>query len=486
MSLQTPPGGVIAGFALGERIGRGAMGEVYLSEGGEGRQVALKLLAPELAADERFRRRFLREAQLASHLDHPHVVPTIAFGEEGGVLYIAMAYVNGVDLRQLLRDGAIEPERAVRLLEQVASALDAAHAAGLVHRDVKPANILVDANDDAFVCDFGLARHVSSVGSMTGDRGFVGTIDYVAPEQILGESVDGRADGYALACVLFECLAGARPYERSSDLAVVFAHLNEPPPRISDHVPDLPRALDDLFARALAKSPEDRYATCGELLRAARAAIAGEALPRRRPLRRRVEAAAATAAALVAAAIGLLIFDSGTQPARAAPEISQESIGGVRLGSTARFYKKLLGTPWREDVATQPGFPILIFHARDLSVYFSPRSHKAIIVTTWNRTYRTGAGVGPCSSLQDLKAAYGSRLKPSHWNIAHGKVYGYLVGPNLFFAMYGGANVIPKRVSAVALYDGNGPRDDGSGVDVNGGTQPFAAYIALSETPCTP
>ena len=484
MSSRSSRSRAVAGFHVGELIGRGAMGEVYLAER-DGRAVALKLLAPQLATDERFHQRFLREAEIASQLDHPHVVRTLAFGEHDGVLYLAMAYVDGIDLRQILHDGAIAPQRAVHVLGEIASALDAAHAAGLVHRDVKPANILVDGDDHAFICDFGLARHVSSVGSITGDRGFVGTIDYVAPEQIRGETLDGRADVYALACVLYECLAGARPYDQESDLAVVFAHLNEPPPKLSDRRPDLPPALDDVFARALAKSPADRHATCGELIRAAEAALAGNASHRPRWPRPRVLTLAATVAALVAAAIGLIVFRGGARSARAAPEISQQSIGGARLGSTAPAFKKLFGSPYREDVASQPGFPVLIFHARDLSVYFSPKTHKSIIVTTWNRAYRTAAGVGPCSSVQQLKAAYGPRLKPSHWNVVHGRVFGYTVGRNLFFGMYGGPTITPTRVSAVALYDGNGPRNDGSGVDVGGGTLPFAAYIALSETPCT-
>src|ERR687888_190826 len=214
MPLDVRTGTVLAGFCVESILGEGAMGTVFLAEEtATGRRVALKVLTPELARDERFRRRFLRETELAASLDHPHVVPTIASGEEDGTLYLAMAFVEGSDLRDILRrEAPLEGEHALRLLGQVADALDAAHAAGLVHRDVKPANILVTEDDEAYVCDFGLARHVSSVGSLTGDRGFVGTIDYVAPEQIVGGAVDGRADVYALACVLFECLAGARPF----------------------------------------------------------------------------------------------------------------------------------------------------------------------------------------------------------------------------------------------------------------------------------
>ena len=277
MSPDSATGTIVGGFRVGEPIGRGAMGEVYLAEDGEGRRVALKLLSPDLAHDERFRRRFLRESQLAATLVHPHVVRTIAAGEDGGVLYLAMAYVEGVDLRELLRlEGALDPEHAVRLVRQVGDALDAAHAAGLVHRDVKPGNVLVDG-DRAYVCDFGIARHVSSVGSLTGDRGFVGTVDYVAPEQIRGEQVDAYADVYGLGCVLFECLTGERPFKRDSELAVVFAHLNEPPPRVSDVRPGLPPGFDEVVETALAKSPDDRYVTAGGLGRAALGALRGEA-----------------------------------------------------------------------------------------------------------------------------------------------------------------------------------------------------------------
>src|SRR5919198_2017350 len=218
MRPEVRPGSVLAGFRVESFLGEGAMGTVYLAEETSTEQrVALKLLAPELAGDERFRRRFLRETELATSLCHPHIVRTLGSGEEDGTLYLAMAYVEGSDLRGVLRrEGRLEPGRAVDLLQQVADALEAAHAAGLGHRDVKPANILVTEGDDVYVCDFGLARHVSSVGSLT----------------------------------------GARPFERDSELSVVFAHLNEPPPRLTDLRPEVPEAFDGVFETALAKSPE--------------------------------------------------------------------------------------------------------------------------------------------------------------------------------------------------------------------------------------
>src|SRR5690242_18095319 len=216
MPAPVRSGTVVAGFRVGSPIGEGAMGMVYLAEDGSGRQLALKLLSPELACDERFRRRFLRESSVAAGLEHPNIVPTFASGEEDGFLYLAMRYVEGSDLREVLRvKGRLEPAPALHLIGQVATALDAAHSAGLVHRDVKPGNILVADEPEgqhAYVCDFGLARHVSSVSSLTGERGFIGTIDYVPPEQIEGGAIDARADVYSLGCVLFECLTGERPF----------------------------------------------------------------------------------------------------------------------------------------------------------------------------------------------------------------------------------------------------------------------------------
>jgi serine/threonine-protein kinase len=464
------------------------MGVVHLAEDGDGRRVALKLLAPELAHDDRFRRRFLRESTAAAALDHPNIVRTLASGDADGVLYLALDHVEGSDLRELLRrDAPLDPERALRLVSDAGAALDAAHAAGLVHRDVKPSNVLVsgrDGEERAYVCDFGLARHVSSVGSLTGDRGFVGTIDYVAPEQIRGQEVDGRADVYALACVLFECLAGARPFERESELATVFAHLNEQPPRLSGHRPDLSAAWDDVFARALAKSPDDRYATCHELVDAARAALTGVGGPRRR-LRWRVVAVAGAVFAAAALAAIVAFESGGREAANTPPAISQSSIARAHLGVTMAAVKKQFGIGWREDVVTEPGFPVLIFHERQLAVYFDEEGGKATIVTTWNPRYRTAAGVGPCSRITDAKAAYGSRFQPSPWNTQNGVVYGYIVKPNLFFTVGGLPGRLTDRIGVVALYDGDGPHNDGAGVDVAGGTLSFAGFIALSETQCT-
>jgi len=476
-------GQLIAGYRVGPEIGRGAMGVVHLAEDATGQRVALKLLAPELSADERFRRRFLRESTVAATLDHSNIVSTLAAGEEDGVLYLALAYVGSRDLRELLRaQGRLDPEYALRIVGEVGEALDAAHAAGLVHRDVKPSNILVSDDGTAYVCDFGLARHVSSVGSLTTDRGFVGTIDYVAPEQIEGRPLDGRADVYALGCVLFECLAGMRPFERENDLAVVFAHLNEAPPRISDHCPEL-AAFDPVIARALAKSPAARYKTCRELVSAARTALAG-GTPARARRRTVTTIAVAVLVAAAASAAWAIPHWGGATPATAAPAVTQSSIEGVRLGMTMPQVKRLLGGPWREDVFSAPGYPVLIFHERQISVYFDRTTRRAIIVTTWNPNYSDARGIGPCSKLADVQRAFGKALKPSPWNTQKGQVYGYTLGQNLFLAMIEKDKRVTDTIGDLALYDGNGPADDGSGVSVAGGTLPFAGFVALSETTC--
>jgi ABC-type transport system substrate-binding protein/streptogramin lyase/predicted Ser/Thr protein kinase len=337
MRSEVPTGTVLGGFRVESLIGEGAMGAVYLAESPDGRPVALKLLSPELARDERFRQRFLRESQLAAGLDHPHIVPTLASGEEDGLLYLAMTYVKGSDLRELLRrEDKLPPERALQLLSQVADALDAAHAAGLVHRDVKPGNILVSEGpegEDAYVCDFGLARHVTSVSSLTGERGFVGTIDYVPPEQIEGGTIDGRADVYSLGCVLFECLAGARPFDRESELSVIFAHLNAPTPRLTDVRPELPEALDEVFETALAKSPDDRYATCSELVAAALAALRGQVIGRRKTSRRRLLAAVAVVAGVAAVTSGVLASQGGDGSPQSAAKLKTLSLkpDGINL-----------------------------------------------------------------------------------------------------------------------------------------------------------
>ncbi|HXJ63238.1 MAG TPA: protein kinase [Actinomycetota bacterium] len=272
----------IAGFTVISRIGRGGMGVVYLAEQARlGRRVALKLLSPEAGSDEDLRRRFVqRESRLAATLEHPNVVPVYDAGEEpDGTLWLAMRFVDGDDLgRMLQREGPLDLDRTLDLLGQVASALDAAHRKGLIHRDVKPQNILVEGRpptEHAYLTDFGLTRGPSS-SRMTASQSFLGTVAYAAPETIVGrEDVDGRADVYSLGCVLFECLTGSVPFAQPTDIAILWSHLNSEPPRVTAFRPELPPELDDVLRTALAKEPEHRYPGAGALVEAARMAVAG-------------------------------------------------------------------------------------------------------------------------------------------------------------------------------------------------------------------
>src|SRR4051794_6809149 len=252
------------------------MGVVYRAEHLHlGRTVALKVLAPELSRDADFRARFLRESRMAAALDHPNVVTVYDAGDVDGSLYLAMRLVPGEDLAAVLaRRGTLDADTPLELLGQVGDALDSAHAAGLVHRDVKPGNILIE-DDRAFLTDFGLTKPTEAdMTAMTATGVFLGTPDYAAPEQISGSRLDGRADVYALGGVLHECLTGSRPFPRNAQVAVLYAQLHEPPPAPSAVRPGLPPALDDVLACALAKAPSQRYGSCAELLAAARGALA--------------------------------------------------------------------------------------------------------------------------------------------------------------------------------------------------------------------
>lgn len=267
----------MGGYVLGELIGRGGMGVVYRATHVHlGRNVAFKVLAPELSQHDDFRERFLRESRLAASLDHPNVVTVYDAGDADGTLYIAMRYVEGTDLAEYLRkEGPVSPATAIALLDQVAAALDAAHSLGLIHRDVKPANVLI-ASGRCYLTDFGLTKQVSASAvsaGLTRTGQFLGTVDYVAPEQIEGREIDGRADVYALACMLHECLTGARPFPKDSELAVIYAHLSDPPPRPTELRPELPAAIDDVIATGMAKSADDRYSSCAELIDAAATAL---------------------------------------------------------------------------------------------------------------------------------------------------------------------------------------------------------------------
>jgi serine/threonine protein kinase len=272
------PGSRVAGYLLEKLVGVGGTAAVFRARDERlGRVVALKLLA----GDEGVRRRFTREARAVAAVDHPHIIPVYEAGEAGGVLFIAMRFVAGDDLRVVVgREGSLRPRRAAAFISPVASALDAAHGAGLVHRDVKPANMLVDVGpgrpEHVYLSDFGIARGMLSLGGLTRAGQFLGTPDYAAPEQINGQSVDGRADQYALGCVAYTLLSGSRPFEREEPMAVLYAHLFAPPPRVTSVRPDLSDAVDQVLARALAKAPEDRYGSCGDFADALREALGVE------------------------------------------------------------------------------------------------------------------------------------------------------------------------------------------------------------------
>ena len=270
-------GSLLAGYRLEAQIGAGGMAVVFRARDERlGRLVALKILAPGLAEDQEFRRRFIAESRAAAKVEDPHIIPVHEAGEADGVLFIAMRFVAGGDLRRVLeREGALAPGRAVEFISPVASALDAAHRAGLVHRDVKPANILVDASPDrpdhVYLSDFGVSKGAMSSASLTGQ--FLGTPNYSAPEQIQGLAVDGRADQYALACVAYQLLSGEVPFERDQDMAVLYAHVSQPPPSLGARRPDLPSAADRVLARAMAKAPENRYGCCRDFADALREAL---------------------------------------------------------------------------------------------------------------------------------------------------------------------------------------------------------------------
>jgi DNA-binding beta-propeller fold protein YncE len=272
------PGDVFAGHRIEDVAGRGGMGVVYrATQLALDRTVALKLITPALAGDPEFRARFVRESRAAASIEHPNVIPIFSAGEEQDVLYISMRFVDGEDLRALLRrEGPLEPRRAARIVAQVASALDAAHERGLVHRDVKPANVLLTLTEHAYLTDFGLIKRVGEGATQVSrPGGWVGTLGYVAPEQIRGERVDARADVYALGAVLYHALTGRAPFAADTDEAMLWSHLHDDPPTIGG---DAPAAFDPVIRRALAKDPAGRYPSAGDLGRAALAA-AGEPVP---------------------------------------------------------------------------------------------------------------------------------------------------------------------------------------------------------------
>jgi serine/threonine-protein kinase len=272
---ELSPGDSFAGCRIDAVAGRGGMGVVYqATQLNLGRPVALKLITPDHAGDDAFRERFQRESRLAASIDHPNVVPVYEAGEADGHLYLVMRWVRGTDLHALLkREKRLAPDVAATIVAQVAAGLDAAHAAGLVHRDVKPANVLL-SGEHAYLSDFGLSRLEASDTRLTDSGQWIGSVDYCSPEQLRGMRTDARADVYALACVLHAALTGRPPYSNTTVTATLLAHLNDPIPRVSEL--GLPQGFDRVLARGLAKDPAERYPSAGDLGRAALGAARGE------------------------------------------------------------------------------------------------------------------------------------------------------------------------------------------------------------------
>jgi serine/threonine-protein kinase len=274
MAVELAPNSTFASYRVERLVGRGGMGAVYRARRlSDEAPVALKIVLDEHARNARFLARFEREGRLASQLTHPHLVPLYEAGTEDGTPFLAMAFVDGVDLyAALVERERLHPVTVGRIVSQVGSALDAAHAQGLVHRDVKPGNVLLERRVDgvhAYLTDFGLSKHVASTSGITGTGQWVGTVDYAAPEQVQAEDTDARTDVYALGCVLYRALTGSVPYPRERDVDKLLAHLTGPPPRVTGAVTGVPAAFDAVVEKAMATRPQDRFQSAGELGQAA-------------------------------------------------------------------------------------------------------------------------------------------------------------------------------------------------------------------------
>jgi YVTN family beta-propeller protein len=373
----------LAGYRLEALIGRGGMGVVYRAHDlALDRDVALKLLAPQLADDVSFRERFLTESRVAASLEHPNVVPIHDAGEIDGQLYIAMRLVDGTDLKAVLREGPLEPARAVHILEQIAGALDAAHARGLVHRDVKPSNVLLDEREHVYLADFGLSRYLGDAALPLGPAKSLGTADYVAPEQIRGEEADGRADVYSLGCLLYECLAGEPPFRRGSDAATLYAQLEEAPPVLP--------GLEQVLPKALAKEPGERYETCGELIEDVREAL-GLAEPKRSrwPL-----AVGAFGLAVIAASLAAFFVTRGTGGPAALP--GADSL--VRIDAATNAVTDSMAVGRKASGVATSGRYVWVTSFADGNVWrIDARSHDAVQIPV--RGSPTGVAAGRSSVL---------------------------------------------------------------------------------------
>jgi len=392
---QLATGTMLAGYRIERFLAQGGMGVVYLaSQVSLGRPIALKLIAPERARDDDFRERFLRESRLAASIDHPNVVPVHEAGEEDGLLYVAMRYVDGPDLGALLRAaGELEPQRAARIVAQVAAALDAAHARGLVHRDVKPANVLVadpGAAEHCYLTDFGLTKQIAATTDVTRTGTVMGTVHYIAPEQLRGDAVDGRADVYALGCVLYRLLTGRPPFARDTDVATLWAHLNERPPEVEGAA----ARFQDVVHRAMEKDPAQRFQSAGDLGRAAllaaglrdessttavasgaRAGAAEPIAPPNRRRRRLAWAAAAGLAAMGAAGAAIALSGDGSEKPAAAKGKTLRVANRIPLGGFPLTAAAAGGRLW---ITLDDEARLDVLDTRTLKVSQSPRYGKQL------------------------------------------------------------------------------------------------------------
>jgi len=344
------PGAEIAGCRIEAVAGRGGMGIVYrATQLSLGRPVAVKLIAPDRAGDPGFRERFEQESRVAAAIDHPNVIPVYAAGEEGGHLYLVMRYVKGTDLQGLLaRERRLPAARVAAIGLQVGAALDAAHAVGLVHRDVKPANVLL-SGEHAYLADFGLSQLVGTDTRLTSTGQWIGTADFMAPEQFSGEEVDARADVYALGCVLYNALTGETPYPRGTVPATMLAHMHDDPPRPSEVADSVPAGFDRVIARALAKDPEARYPSAGDVGRASLAAADGRHVTETErtvargaaapPARPRTEPTAVLGPTAAPAANGRTAATALVAPPAPAPRTAHQPRETMQLGDRPRRHR---------------------------------------------------------------------------------------------------------------------------------------------------